>query len=55
MRFDRSLLGDDWFGKTVSLLDHNGTPHQATVDTLPFVDKHKQLPRAVWSGRRPGQ
>ena len=55
VRFDRPLLGNDWFGKTVYLLDHDGTPHEATVDTLPFVDKHKRLPRAVWSGRRPGK
>ena len=50
VRFDRPLSGDDWFGKTVFLQDHDGTPHEATVDTLPFVDKEKQLPRAVWSG-----
>ena len=53
VRFDRPLSGDDWFGKTVFLLDRDGTPHQATVDTLPFVDKDKRLPRAVWGGRRP--
>ena len=51
VRFDRPLAGDDWFGKTVFLHDHDGTPHEATVDTLPFVDKEKQLPRAVWSAR----
>ena len=48
VRFDRPLLGDDWFGKTVVLHDHDARPHQATVDTLPFVDKEKRLPRAVW-------
>ena len=50
VRFDRSLPGDDWLGKTVLLHDHDGTPHEATVDTLPFVDKDKRLPRAAWSG-----
>ena len=50
VRFDRPLLGDDWFAKTVVLHDHDGRPHQATVDTLPFVDKEKRLPRAVWGG-----
>ena len=55
VRFDRPLPGDDWFGKTVLLHEHDGTPHEATVDTLPFVDKEKRLPRAVWSGRRPGK
>ena len=50
VRFDRPLPGDDWLGKTVWLHDHDGTPHEATVDTLPFVDKDKQLPRAVWRG-----
>ena len=51
VRFDGPLPGDDWFGKTVFLHDRAGTPHQASVDTLPFVDKQKQLPRAVWRGR----
>ena len=50
VRFDRPLPDDDWLGKTVLLGDRDGTPHPATVDTLPFVDKQKQLPRAVWSG-----
>ena len=54
VRFDRPLPGDDWSGKTVLLHEHDGTPHEATVDTLPFVDKEKRLPRAVWSGRRHG-
>ncbi len=55
VRFDRPLPGGDWLGKTVSLLDHDGTPHPATVDTLPFVDKEKRLPRAAWSGGRSGK
>ena len=55
VRFDQPLPGDDWFGKTVFLRDHDGTPHEATVDTLPFVDEEKQLPRAVWTSRRSGQ
>ena len=50
VRFDRPLPGDDWFAKTVDLHDRDGTPHEATVDTLPFVDKAKQLPRAEWCG-----
>ena len=50
VRFDRPLPGDDWLAKTVLLHDHDGTPHEATVDTLPFVDKGKQLPRVVWTG-----
>ncbi len=52
VRFDRPLAGDDWFGKTVLLCDRDGSLHEATVDTLPFVDKEKQLPRAPWSGRK---
>ena len=51
VRFDRPLAGDGWLGKTVFLHDHDGTPHEGTVDTLPFVDKEKRLPRAVWSAR----
>ena len=47
VRFDRPLPNDDWMSKTVSLRDRDGTAHQATVDTLPFVDKEKRLPRAV--------
>ena len=50
VRFDQSLPGDDWLAKTVRLHDHDGTPHAATVDTLPFIDKQKQLPRVVWGG-----
>ena len=50
VRFDQPLPGDDWCGKTVWLRDRDGTPHEATVDTLPFVDKQKKLPRALWSG-----
>ena len=50
VRFDRPLPGDGWFAKTVQLHDRDGTPHEATVDTLPFVDKDKHLPRAEWSG-----
>ena len=53
VRFYQPLAGDRWFGKTVLLHDHDGTPHQATVDTLPFVDKKKRLPRSIWSGRQP--
>lgn len=49
VRFDRPLPGDDWYAKSVLLHAHDGTAHEATVDTLPFVDKQKQLPRAVWS------
>ena len=51
VRFDAPLAGDDWCGKTVRLHDRSGAPHEATVDTLPFVDKDKQLPRAAWSSR----
>ena len=54
VRFDRPLPGDDWLGKTVSLHDRDGTAHQATVDTLPFVDKEKRLPRAAWTGSTAG-
>ena len=54
VRFDRPLPDDDWLGKTVSLVDHDGTPHEATVDTLPFVDKEKRLPRAVRTGSTAG-
>ena len=50
VRFDRPLPGDDWLAKTVMLHDRDGTPHPATVDTLPFVDKEKQLPRVPWRG-----
>ena len=54
VRFDQPLPDDDWLGKTVSLVDHDGTPHEATVDTLPFVDKEKRLPRAIWTGSTAG-
>ncbi|MYH72229.1 MAG: aminomethyl transferase family protein, partial [Acidimicrobiia bacterium] len=49
VRFDRPLAGGDWLGQTVFLHDQDGTPHESTVDLLPFIDKEKQLPRAVWS------
>ena len=48
VRFDRPLPGDQWTGKRVQLQDHDGELHQATVELLPFIDKEKQLPRAVW-------
>lgn len=54
VRFGRPLPGDDWCGKTVYLHDRDGTAHEATADTLPFVDKEKQLPRAIWTRTRPG-
>lgn len=50
VRFERPLPDDDWRGKTVLLEDQDGEPHEATVDLLPFVDKEKQLPRALWKG-----
>jgi aminomethyltransferase len=49
VRFDRPLPGDEWTGKGVQLQDHDGEFHEATVELLPFIDKEKQLPRAVWS------
>ena len=54
VRFDQPLSGDGWLDKSVQLHDHDGTPHAATVDTLPFVDKDKQLPRVAWRGADPG-
>ena len=54
VRFDRPLPGDDWFGKTVLLRDRDGNSHEAIVDTLPFVDKEKRLPRAAWRGPNVG-
>ena len=53
VRFDDSLPGG-WAGRTVSLLDNDGVAHAATVDTLPFVDKEKRLPRTPWKGMRSG-
>ena len=50
VRFDRPLPRDEWLGKTVYLQDHDGEPHEATVELLPFIDKEKRLPRAGWSG-----
>lgn len=50
VRFDQPLPGDDWNKKTVLLQHRNGTGHEATVDTLPFFDKEKRLPRAPWKG-----
>ena len=50
VRFDRPLPGDDWHLKTVFLHDQDGRSHEATVDTLPFFDKEKRLPRAPWMG-----
>ena len=55
VRFDRPLPGGDWLGQTVFLLNHEGIPHRATVDTLPFVDKEKLLPRAEWGGVGSGE
>ena len=54
VRFDRPLPGGHWLGKTVSLVDRKGDLHRATVDTLPFVDKEKRLPRIEWGGGRSG-
>jgi len=54
VRFDRPLPGGDWLGETVLLVDRDGTPHEATADTLPFVDKEKRLPRTTWSGPAAG-
>ena len=54
VRFDGPLPDDDWLGETVLLGDRDGTLHDATVDTLPFVDKEKRLPRAVWTGSTAG-
>lgn len=54
VRFDEPLAGDDWLGKAVALRDYEGTQHAATVDTLPFVDKEKQLPRVAWRGSGTG-
>ena len=53
VRFDQTLPGDDWYQKTVLLQHLNGTVHEATVDTLPFFDKDKRLPRARWMGTTP--
>ena len=50
VRFDRPLPGDDWLHKTVFLHDQDGRSHAATVDTLPFFDKEKRLPRYPWMG-----
>lgn len=50
VRFHRPLPDDDWYGKTVLLSDRDGSLHEATVDTLPFFDKEKRLPRAAWTG-----
>ncbi|MFT5197080.1 MAG: glycine cleavage system aminomethyltransferase T [Cellvibrionaceae bacterium] len=50
VRFDAPSTAGDWLGQTVLLQDENGGMHKAVVDTLPFVDKEKQIPRAVWSG-----
>ena len=49
VRFERPLSDGDWLGKTVFLQDGSGQLHEAMVDTLPFVDKEKQLPKVVWS------
>ncbi|MDE0233288.1 MAG: aminomethyltransferase family protein [bacterium] len=49
VRFDRPLPGDDWYPKTVFLHDQDGRSHKATLDTLPFFDKEKRLPRATWT------
>ncbi|WP_419932766.1 aminomethyltransferase family protein [Candidatus Poriferisodalis sp.] len=54
VRFDQPPPGDGWLGTTVQLHDRDGTPHTATVDTLPFVDKEKRLPRSAWNGAGAG-
>ena len=51
VRFHHPMPGDDWYGKTVFLSDQDGVSHEATVDTLPFFDKEKRLPRAPWMDR----
>ena len=38
--------GADWLDKALQLHDLDGTAHRASLDTLPFIDKDKQLPRA---------
>ncbi len=48
VRFLEPLVGGDWLGQTVMLQDEAGNMHESVVDTLPFVDKEKQIPRAVW-------
>ncbi len=50
VRFDAPMKSGDWLGQTVLLQDETGKMHEAAVDTLPFVDKEKQIPRVVWSG-----
>ena len=50
VRFNQPLPGDEWMGKAVQLQDHDGKLHEATVELLPFIDKEKRLPRAVWNG-----
>lgn len=49
VRFDRPPPDGHWNGRTVLLSDSSGRRHEATVDTLPFFDKEKRLPRAVWN------
>ena len=52
-RFDLPSAGG-WNGRSVSVIDDDGNPHEATVDTLPFVDKEKRIPRTPWNGTPPG-
>lgn len=53
VRFHHEPPAGDWLGRTVSMRDREGTPHQATVVSLPFFDKEKRLPRVPWTGPQP--
>lgn len=50
VRFHHPHLGGSWLGRTVSLQDRDGTEHEATVVSLPFIDRKKLLPRVPWTG-----
>ena len=51
VRFHRPSPDGSWLGKTVSLQGRPGNVHEANVDTLPFFDKEKRLPRTPWTGK----
>jgi aminomethyltransferase len=43
-------VGEDWFGKTLSLYDSNQEHHDCVIVELPFFDNEKKIPRGLSDG-----
>ncbi len=50
VRFDKPYRVGGWSGRRVTLLDGEGSEYEATVVSLPFIDREKRLPRLPWRG-----